>query len=77
MADNQKVVYSFQKNALEEVRASITSFRGKKYFDIRVYYKADDGEFKPSKKGITLAPSLIEDIEEAIKKLKEALEEEV
>ncbi len=77
MADDQKVVHSFQKNALEEVRVSITSFKGKKYFDIRVYYRADDGEFKPSKKGITLAPSLIEDMEEAVRKLKEALEGEI
>ncbi|MBW1974446.1 MAG: transcriptional coactivator p15/PC4 family protein [Deltaproteobacteria bacterium] len=75
MATEPKVVYSFQKNALEEVRASVTTFKGKNYLDIRVYYKADDGEFKPSRKGITLATSLIDDLEEAVKKLREALDE--
>jgi len=54
MSQDDKTVYSFEKNALEEVRASLSTFRGKQYLDLRVYYKADDGEYKPTKKGLTL-----------------------
>lgn len=77
MSEESKVVYSFSKNALEEVRASITSFKGKKYLDIRIYYKTDDGDYKPSKKGITLSPALIDEIEEAVRRVKDAIKEEL
>jgi len=73
MSQDDKTVYSFEKNALEEVRASLSTFRGKQYLDLRVYYKADDGEYKPTKKGLTLSPDLLGELEEAIKRLKEAI----
>lgn len=73
MADDSKLVYSFQKNALEEVRASISTYKGRKYFDIRVYYQGDDGEYKPSKKGVALSPELLPELETALKKLKDEL----
>jgi hypothetical protein len=73
MSDASKTVHVFQKNALEEVRASISHYKGKQYMDLRVYYKADDGEYKPSKKGITLVPDLLKELEEAVKKLRDAI----
>ncbi len=76
MADD-KVIYSFEKNSLEEVRFSLNSFKGKRYLDIRIYYKSlEDGTLKPSKKGITLAPSFIDELEEGIKRLKNELNKE-
>lgn len=74
MADN-RLIHSFAKNALEEIRVSINIFRGKEYIDIRTYYKGDDGEFHPSKKGVTMSPELLPDLVEAVQKLEEALEE--
>lgn len=73
MADDSKLVYSFQKNALEEVRVSISTYKGRKYLDIRVFYQGDDGEYKPSKKGVALSPELLPELETAIKKLKDEL----
>lgn len=73
MSEDRKTVHTFQKNALEEVRASISRFRGKEYIDLRVYYKADDGEYRPSKKGVTLVPELLKELEEAVRKLRKAL----
>jgi hypothetical protein len=69
-----QTLHSFPKNALEEVRASLTEFKGKQYIDLRVFYKADDDEFRPTKKGLTLAPDLLPELEEALHKLKEAVE---
>jgi hypothetical protein len=37
--------------------------------DIRIYYKADDGEYRPTKKGITVSPSQLPELGEAIRKL--------
>lgn len=42
--------------ALSETRRiTVKKFKGKKIVDIRDYYKAYDGEYKPTKKGICLS----------------------
>jgi len=73
--DESILVHSFPKNPLEEVRASLTVFKGKKYVDLRIYYKGDDGEFHPSKKGLTLSIELFPELEEAVKRLREVVAE--
>lgn len=75
MKTENETVYSFPKNPLEEVRAGVTVFRGKQYVDLRIYYKGDDGEFHPSKKGLTLSIELFPELEEAVKKLREVVGE--
>jgi len=75
MSKDSQIVHSFPKNALEEVRISLSQYKGKQYIDFRIYYKADDGEFHPSKKGITIAPDLFPELEEAVNKLREMLNE--
>jgi len=73
MSKDAQVVYTFPKNPLEEVRASITVFKGKQYVDLRIYYKGDDGEFYPSKKGLTLSLDLFSELEVAVQKLSEVV----
>lgn len=73
--DEAVLVHSFPKNPLEEVRASLTVFKGKRYVDLRIYYKGDDEEYRPSKKGLTVALELFPELEEAVRRLKDAIEE--
>ena len=75
MSKDPQIVYSFPKNPLEEVRASLTVFKGKQYVDLRIYYKGDDGEFRPSKKGLTLSLDLFSELEQAVQKLSEVVGE--
>ena len=75
MSKEPQVVHSFPKNPLEEVRASISVYKGKQYVDLRIYYKGDDGEFHPSKKGLTLSLDLFPELEEAVGKLSEVIGE--
>lgn len=75
MSKEDQLVHSFPKNPLEEVRSSLTVFKGKQYVDLRIYYKGDDGEFRPSKKGLTVSVDLFPELEEAIRKLKDAIGE--
>jgi hypothetical protein len=67
-----KVIHSFHKNTQERVQASISTYKGREYADIRVHYQADDGEWRPTKKGITIALDLLPDLAEALKKLRKA-----
>ena len=50
-----ELVAQFEKNATEVVRVSLTEFRGHKLIDLRVYYTDDKGEYRPTRKGISLA----------------------
>jgi hypothetical protein len=75
MSKEPQVVHTFPKNPLEEIRASVTVFKGKQYVDLRVYYKGDDGEYHPSKKGLTLSLDLFPDLEESVRKLRDVIGE--
>ena len=74
MAEDSRVVASFQKNSQEEFRFTITSFRGKEYADIRIYYE-NDGDFLPSKKGITVSPDAWESFRSCLDELESELKE--
>jgi len=68
-------IASFRKNAMEEVRASLSDYKGKTYLDIRVFYRDEEGEWKPTKKGITIAPDLLPELEKAVAALRDAIEQ--
>jgi hypothetical protein len=49
-----EVVGEMDKGRNEKIIFSLSEFRGKSYADVRVYYEDDEGEFKPTKKGVTV-----------------------
>jgi hypothetical protein len=49
MAEDSKLIASFQKNSQEELRFSITNFKGHEYAAIRIFYEKD-GDFFPVKR---------------------------
>lgn len=70
-----EVIASFEKNSLEEVRVSLTEFKGKQLIDLRVYYQPEDGEEKrPTKKGITISPEKFPELKKAILALEKVLQ---
>lgn len=58
-----------EKNPIERIHIEMKEYRKKKYLDIRTYYRADDGEWKPTKKGVTIPPDMIEDVIVALQKI--------
>jgi hypothetical protein len=73
MADD-RVIDSFKRNATEEVRATLRTYRGRQYMDVRIYYLDDAGEFKPTKKGINLSVELLGELTRLVGKLAEAVQ---
>ena len=59
-----------QKNSREVIRVSSSEYEGHDLIDVRVWYD-DDGEMKPTKKGITFNPSKAKDVIEAILQITE------
>jgi hypothetical protein len=74
-----KVLHQFIKNATEEVRVSLTEFKGHRLIDLRIYFEPEDGsERKPTKKGITVDVSLYPELKRALLKVeKELLKEKL
>lgn len=60
------ILGEIQKNATEIIRVSKESFKGKDYLDIRIYFQNDEGEWKPTKKGITLSPEKVDELIEIL-----------
>jgi hypothetical protein len=62
---------------MEEVRVSLTEFKGKELIDLRVYYQPEDGEEKrPTKKGITISPEKFPELKKAILALEKVLQKQ-
>ena len=55
------------------VRVSLTEFKGRQYVEVRTYYMADDGEWKPTRKGITLSPEMMRQVHTALGEALEAI----
>lgn len=59
-----------QKNIREVIRVSASEYEGHNFIDLRIWYD-DDGEMKPTKKGISFNPSKAEEVIEGILKVTE------
>lgn len=71
--ENERIVSSFEKNSRESVQAIIKTWNGQRLFDIRVFYRNEAGELKPTQKGLCLSLSKLSELRKAI----EALEENI
>jgi hypothetical protein len=47
-----------QKGPTERLRVSVTSYRGREYIDVRVFYLDRSSEYQASRQGMTLRPAL-------------------
>jgi len=64
-----KTIYTFKKSDTEEIRVSLGTFKEKIYLNVRVWFFSQrDGEFKPTKKGLTLGAEFIAELKTALEK---------
>jgi len=68
-----EVVAEMEKSSNEKIVFSLSEFKGKSYADVRVYYEDDEGEWKPTKKGVTVAVDRFSEFKEHVKALEEFL----
>ena len=68
-----ELIAQFEKNATEVVRVSLTEFRGRKLIDLRVYYTDDEGEYRPTRKGIAISVDGYPEFRNAIARLDKVL----
>jgi len=69
------VISEIEKNLKEKIRVSIEEYRGTRFIDCRVYWEDDQGQWKPSKKGIALNGDSIIGVIEALQRASKELDE--
>ena len=68
-----ELIEQFEKNATEVVRVSLTEYRGRKLVDVRVYYSDSEGQYRPTKKGVSLSVDVYPDFKRALLALEKIL----
>jgi len=69
-----QVISRVTKNAREVIFLSLSEFKGRRLVDIRVHVPGDqEGEWVPTRKGISLSVGLYPAFKEALGELEEAL----
>jgi hypothetical protein len=68
-----ELIAQFEKNATEVVRVSLTEYRGRKLVDVRVHYTDDEGQYRPTKKGVSLSVDVYPDFKRAMLELEKIL----
>jgi len=77
MADNSKILATIQRSDTEQLQISLSTYKGKKYLNMRIFYTTDEGaNWLPTKKGVTFAPDQLDLLTEAIEDAKKELESE-
>lgn len=73
-----KTVDSFQKNAVEEVRANLDEYRGHQVVDLRVWVDSKEkaGEKVATKKGLTISVDRFPELKRSVLKLEKELVKE-
>lgn len=57
----------------EQFRIEVSSFNGKKYISLRLWWQTPEGEWAPSKKGISVRVGEVEQVIEALHKCEDYL----
>ncbi len=69
-------VAEMEKGWNEKIVFGVSEYKGKTYADIRIYYEDDEGEWKPTKKGVTVALDRFWEFKENMQLLENHLREQ-
>ncbi|RMF94368.1 MAG: transcriptional coactivator p15 [Nitrospinota bacterium] len=70
-----ELVAKFEKNAAEQIYVSLREYRGHQLIDVRTYYQTEEGEWRPTKKGVSISVDLFPELKQAIVNLEKRLRE--
>jgi hypothetical protein len=62
MADDDIIVGSFPKNNREEVRVTLSKFKGYDLVGVRQWFRNENDEPRPSKSGVTIRVDLLPEL---------------
>ena len=62
----EKIIGEIERTETEKIIVQVKEFRGRTYVDFRIHYLADEDEWRPTQKGITVAPALWEEFKKHV-----------
>ena len=68
-----RLITTMEKNSQEEIRFSLQEYRGTDLIDIRVYFDADSGKRRPTKKGISIPVDRFDEFMECLENVKKTV----
>ena len=69
-ATNEVLVKAIDKGMGSRIHIRLSTFRDRDYLDIRNFYEAEDGEWKPTRKGIAVPVDLYDELIEGLTEAK-------
>ena len=72
----EKVIGEVERNETEKIIVQVKEFKGRTYVDFRIHYLADEDEWRPTQKGITVAPALWDTFKEHVENVDDFLNQE-
>jgi len=60
------LIGEIQKNSRERLRITVGQYKGHEYVGIRVWFVDKDGQYRPSKNGVTLRPALLPELMQSL-----------
>jgi len=73
-ATDEVLVKAIDKGLGSRIHVRLSKFRDRDYLDIRNFYEADNGEWKPTRKGIAVPVDLYDDLMAALTEAKGEIE---
>ena len=74
ITESTRFIKPIRKNSFEQIQIGVREYRGHTFADLRIHYRDDAGEWKPSNKGVTISPATWPEFRAAIDQLEEELE---
>ena len=66
-----KILATIERTETEQLQISVSEYKGRSYFNLRIFYTTDEGmTWLPTKKGVTFAPDQLDILSEAIEEAK-------
>lgn len=67
------LIGEIERSEIERLKVECSNYRGKDFLSIRIYYLAENGEWRPTKKGVTVKPDKVDELIDLLKQAKEKL----
>jgi len=75
-AEMEKIIAELERTETEKLVIQAKDFKGHQYIDFRIYYLADEDQWRPTQKGVTVAPKLWEDFKKGVEEAEVLLKAE-
>jgi len=67
------VIGEIERSDTEKLVVELSNYKGRDFVSARIYYLADNGEWRPTKKGITVKPEKVDELIGLFQQIKDKL----